>query len=187
MGAQELKKIVDEHGLWLEGKPGGKRANLRGANLREADLSEANLRGANLCGADLCGADLCGANLRGADLRGADLTGANLSRANLCGADLCGADLRECRFDLLGILRIEMGTLSDSLTLELMKQDAQHCGTKAMDIWEKGGACPFEGTKERPFLFDESPDLWPIGRKNRPKMNISELWTAVAKELEIKL
>ena len=84
----DLKKILDEHLLWLNGE-GGSRADLSGA-----DLSGANLFGANLSDADLRGADLRGANLRGADLSGANLSGADLSCANLRGADLRGADLR---------------------------------------------------------------------------------------------
>ena len=57
----ELKEILRKHLVWLNGKYGGERANLRdanlcGANLRGANLCDANLRGANLCGADLCGA-----------------------------------------------------------------------------------------------------------------------------------
>ena len=98
----DLKKILDEHLLWLNGE-GGSRADLRGADLscanlsgadlRGADLSGANLFGANLSDADLRGADLRGADLSGADLRGADLRGADLSCANLSGADLRGADL----------------------------------------------------------------------------------------------
>ncbi len=120
----DLKKILDEHLLWLNGE-GGSRADLRnadlsnanlfganlrdanlfGANLRDADLrnadlsnanlSNANLFGANLRGANLRGANLFGANLRGANLRGADLFGANLRGANLRGADLFGANLRD--------------------------------------------------------------------------------------------
>jgi hypothetical protein len=109
----DLKKILDEHLLWLNGE-GGSRANLFGANLRNADLRDANLsnadlfganlRGANLSNADLFGANLrganlFGANLRNADLRDADLRCANLSNAdlrgaNLSNADLCGANLR---------------------------------------------------------------------------------------------
>ena len=99
----DLKKILDEHLLWLNGE-GGSRADLRGADLRGADLSGADLRGANLRNANLFGANLRGANLRdadlrgadlrGADLRGADLRGANLRDADLSGADLSGADLR---------------------------------------------------------------------------------------------
>ena len=99
----DLKKILDEHLLWLNGE-GGSRANLSGANLfganlsdadlRGADLSCANLRGANLFGANLSDADLPGADLSCANLRGADLSGANLSDADLPGADLSCANLR---------------------------------------------------------------------------------------------
>ena len=88
----DLKKILDEHLLWLNGE-GGSRANLRGANLFGANLSDADLRGADLSCANLRGADLSGANLRGADLSGANLSCANLSNANLRGANLRGADL----------------------------------------------------------------------------------------------
>ena len=63
----DLKKILDEHLLWLNGE-GGSRANLSNAN-----LFGANLRGANLRDADLRGADLSCANLRGADLSGVNL------------------------------------------------------------------------------------------------------------------
>jgi uncharacterized protein YjbI with pentapeptide repeats len=98
----DLKKILDEHLLWLNGE-GGSRADLRNANLRDAalrnadlsnaNLSNANLFGANLRGANLSNANLFGANLRGADLRGADLFGANLRDANLSNADLSNANL----------------------------------------------------------------------------------------------
>ena len=89
----DLKKILEEHLLWLNGK-GGRRADLRDANLCDADLRGANLRGANLRGADLRDADLSGANLFGANLRGADLRDADLSDADLSGADLRDANLR---------------------------------------------------------------------------------------------
>ena len=98
----DLKKILDEHLLWLNGE-GGSRANLsnadlRGANLSNADLFGANLRCANLSNADLFGANLRGANLsnanlRNANLRDADLRCANLRNANLFGANLFGANL----------------------------------------------------------------------------------------------
>ena len=90
----DLKKILDEHLLWLNGE-GGSRADLRGANLFGANLSDADLRGANLSDADLPGADLRGANLSDADLPGADLSCANLRGADLSGADLSGANLRD--------------------------------------------------------------------------------------------
>ena len=105
----DLKKILDEHLLWLNGE-GGSRADLRGANLRDADLSCANLRDADLSGADLSfanlsnanlfGANLRGANLRDADLRGADLSGANLSCANLSNANLSCASMDQMIWDI---------------------------------------------------------------------------------------
>ena len=98
----DLKKILDEHLLWLNGE-GGSRANLFGANLRGANLRCADLRNADLCGAnlrcaDLRNADLCDADLRCADLRNADLCDADLCRADLRNADLCDANL--CDADL---------------------------------------------------------------------------------------
>ena len=89
----DLKKILDEHLLWLNGK-GGRRADLSGANLFGANLCGADLRCANLCDANLIGADLSGADLSGANLCGADLRCANLIGADLSGADLCCANLR---------------------------------------------------------------------------------------------
>lgn len=85
----DLKKILDEHLLWLNGE-GGSRADLRNADLSNADLFGANLRGANLFGANLRGADLRDANLRGANLRGADL----------CRADLCGASIDQMMWNI---------------------------------------------------------------------------------------
>lgn len=90
----DLKKILDEHLLWLNGE-GGSRANLRGANLSNANLCNADLRCADLRCADLFGANLSGANLSDANLFGANLRGANLSDANLCNADLFGANLSD--------------------------------------------------------------------------------------------
>lgn len=58
MTKERLNEILEKNKLWLEGKEGGVRANLRDADLRNADLR----------GADLYGADLRNANLYGADL-----------------------------------------------------------------------------------------------------------------------
>jgi len=57
MKATELKKILDEHLLWVNGD-GDQRADLRGADLRGADLRRAYLQRADLQGADLQGAYL---------------------------------------------------------------------------------------------------------------------------------
>ncbi len=100
MNTADLRKILDEHKIWIESfRENGSRAylsdaNLSDADLRGADLRDADLRGADLRDADLRGADLRGAYLSGADLRGAYLSGADLSGADLRGADLSGADLR---------------------------------------------------------------------------------------------
>jgi len=55
VNADELKRILADHALWIA-KNGGNRADLHGADLRGANLSDANLRGADLSGADLSGA-----------------------------------------------------------------------------------------------------------------------------------
>ena len=68
MKQEELQKILEAHGKWINCEYGGARADLSEADLREADLR---------------GVDLRGADLRGADLRRADLRGADLRRANL--------------------------------------------------------------------------------------------------------
>ena len=67
MTKDDLKKILDDHALWLRGE-GGARANLRGANLRGANLQDTDLRWANLRWADLRGADLQDADLQDANL-----------------------------------------------------------------------------------------------------------------------
>jgi uncharacterized protein YjbI with pentapeptide repeats len=67
--ATELKSILDQHKLWVDGK-GGSRANLKDAILYDANLERANLGGAILHGAILTGANLEGANLEGANLTG---------------------------------------------------------------------------------------------------------------------
>ena len=90
---EELNEILRKHELWIEGKDGGKRANLNGANLFGANLSRADISAANLSGADISAANLFGANLSATNLSGANLSGANLSAANLRGADLSGANL----------------------------------------------------------------------------------------------
>ena len=105
----DLKKILDEHLLWLNGE-GGSRADLRDANLSDADLrcanlsdadlSCANLSNADLRGANLSDADLRGANLSDADLRGANLSDANLRGANLSDADLCGASIDQMMWNI---------------------------------------------------------------------------------------
>ena len=98
MEKTDLKKILEEHTLWLNGE-GGNQADLRGADLRGADLR----------GADLRGADLSGADLRWADLREADLRGANLDFSVLplwCGSLRAKVDERIIRQIVYHTLRL---------------------------------------------------------------------------------
>jgi len=88
-----LAPVLAAHQQWLDGEPGGQRADLRDATLDRHRLAYANLRGADLTGAHLWHSDLRMADLRDADLRGADLTGADLTLADLRGAQLGGANL----------------------------------------------------------------------------------------------
>ena len=112
---ENLNEVLDKHNLWINGLPGGERANLSGADLSHADLCGANLSGAylryanlrraylsdaylsdaNLSGANLSDANLSDANLRDVNLRRAYLSDADLRVANLSGADLSDANLRD--------------------------------------------------------------------------------------------
>lgn len=95
MKREELDKILRLHELWLAGKKGGAKADLRNADLRGAILEGANLLVADLGGANLEGADLSMANLRGTHLLGTNLRGANLDYA--CWPLWCGSlDVKIC-------------------------------------------------------------------------------------------
>jgi len=145
-----------------------------------ANLTETNLRGANLMWAILKGANLTETNLTEANLQGANLSGANLT-----GAKLTGADLREANYSILIMHRIDWGELSDELTLELMRHNAEICGNKAMTDWVKGGQCPFStGNIQKLFHFNEKKELWKPGK---PKLHNMKLWKALCKEKDIKI
>ena len=89
-----LEKILKKHEMWLEGKEGGERADLRYTNLNGINLTGADLRYVNLSGADLRYANLRYANLSDADLRKTDLSNANLINTGLRDANLRNANLR---------------------------------------------------------------------------------------------
>ena len=163
------KSGVDLYGAYLSG------ANLSGANLYGADLY-----GANLSGADLSGADLSGASLYRADLSGANLYGANLSGADLYGADLYGAKIKFSNFPTIRLLSsISLGSLSSSLSLELMRRDAYaHPYPERFDDWAKGGRCPYQ-KEERFWSFDLRKKDWKPGN---PEMTDVELILAICAE-----
>jgi hypothetical protein len=156
--AEELKTILAEHRLWVNGE-GGQRANLYGANLVRANLVRANLYGANLDGANLYGANLYGANLYGANLVRANLVranldGANLDGANLDGANLYGANLYGARGDTVNLKSIFLDTYPITYSAEVLQIGCQRHeiskwwdftdaqirnmdGSKALEWWAK--------------------------------------------------
>jgi hypothetical protein len=182
MKQEELDEIIRKHNLWLEDNIEGIKADLRGADLRGADLRGADLRWADLRKADLRRANLRRANLRKADLRWANLRGADLRGADLRGADLRGADLQEAEYSILSMFHIQFYDLSNDLTLELMRHDAEFTGIEKMNEWANGGPCPYEGM-ERDFLFQEKRELWKPGK---PKLRGRELLIALFESQNIK-
>ena len=161
------------------------KADLAGADLYRADLYRADLSGASLYRADLYRADLAGANLSGASLSGANLSGASLYRADLSGADLTradltGADLEFHQFPSIRLVSsIQLGELSDEITLELMRRDVYaHPKPELFNEWVKGGNCPYQN-EERCWFFSEKRALWKTGD---PTIRDSDLIIAICKE-----
>ena len=106
MNKDKLTKILREHKQYLDGLPGGNRANLQGADLRNANLRFVDLRFVDLQSAELRGVELQGVDLRYADLQCADLRNANLQSVDLQSAELQCADLRNANLrsaDLQGV------------------------------------------------------------------------------------
>jgi hypothetical protein len=159
------------------------RASLNGANLDGASLDGSNLTGASLYRASLDGASLTGASLTGASLNGASLDGANLTGASLYRASLNGASLNGAKYSIISFVIIEFGELSDKLTIELMRHDAEFCGEDKMSAWANGGDCPYSDMC-RDFYFTEKKALWKPGK---PKLRGVELWRALANEKNIKI
>ena len=58
MTQEELNEVLRKHNLWLEGKEGGKRADMRGLDLRGLDLRGLDMRGLDMRGVDMQGADI---------------------------------------------------------------------------------------------------------------------------------
>ena len=156
------------------------RADLTRADLSEANLSSADLTGADLTDANLSGANLSGANLSGANLYNADLSGANLTDADLSGANLSGADLEFHQFPSIRLVSsIQLGELSDEITLELMRRDVYaHPKPELFNEWVKGGNCPYQN-EERCWFFSEKRALWKTGD---PTIRDSDLIIAICKE-----
>jgi uncharacterized protein YjbI with pentapeptide repeats len=110
LSQDDLDEIVHLHGLYLIGKNGGARAqikfkNLTGLNMAGVEMPHADFTGSCFIGANLSNgdftsstffaADLRRANLESAKFVRADFRGAFVAGANLNNADLRSADLRE--------------------------------------------------------------------------------------------
>jgi uncharacterized protein YjbI with pentapeptide repeats len=85
---QELNRVIDDHHLWLECQPGGKKATFHRLDLSGLDFQNKDLRHAIFRGSDLSGTNFCGANLHNADLSRTNLNGADFSNTNIRYADL---------------------------------------------------------------------------------------------------
>ena len=92
ISVEELNDIINSHTKWLERKPDGKRADLRGADLYKADP-------------------------RGADLREADLRGAiNLFMPFACPEEGSFIGFKKCRTNLIVKLEIAEDAIRCSAT-----------------------------------------------------------------------
>jgi hypothetical protein len=180
MNKTEINKILKNHKKWLDGK-GGERADLSEANLSEANLFKANLSKAYLSEANLSKANLSEANLSWANLSKANLSEANLSEANLSWANLSGA-----KYSISQILyQVKWLHISDEITLELMRHDAEFVEKKAMNEWAKGGPCPYRKLN-RDFIFSEKAELWKPG-VIKPKWRGVDLFNRLAMEIKLKI
>jgi hypothetical protein len=170
MDTEKIKEMLDKHFAWCKGEPTGERAHLEGAHLEGANLERAHLEGAHLEGAHLEGAHLEGANLERANLEGAHLEGAHLERANLPSP--------------MRILEAAWNRLSDSLTRELMRFDAEnHPKPDAFTAWAKGGDCPYSGAGiQRCANFKQRKECWKPGKAK----SAFELILLLFKEKKIK-
>ena len=161
-----------------------KYVNLECANLKYANLECAHLEYAHLEDANLRGANLEDANLKYVHLEYANLRDANLKYANLRSAHLEDASLKDAQYALISMFQINWGNLSDELTLELMRHDAESCGEEAMNNWAKTDKYPFPNNLEKDFYFQEKKELWQAGV---PKLRGMQLFKALCEEKNIQI
>lgn len=74
---------------------------------------------------------------------------------------------------------MNLGALSDAITLELMRRDAYaHPYPERFDEWVKTKECPYRN-EERFWYFKVRPDLWVPGL---PQMTDRDLIVAICEE-----
>lgn len=143
-----------------------------------------DLNRVNLDGAFLNGVSLNKASLNKASLDEASLIGASLDEASLNGSSLDKASLINAKYQITNLLySINWGELSDELTLELMRHDAEIIGIDKMNEWSDGGKCPYDNMY-RDFKFAIKEKLWKAGK---PKLRGLKLFKALCKEKNIKI
>src|SRR5262249_9673913 len=108
----ELQEILRLHELWVRGKEGGKRADLRHADLAGIELPEAFLHGICLRKTDLRGALLYHAQLGEADLRDCDLSLSNLAKGILHDPDWSGCLMPATVLPNAGLWKTDLGYTS---------------------------------------------------------------------------
>lgn len=147
---EELKKILNEHKLWLEsnGKK-GKQADLSHidlshVNLSHVDLSHADLSYIDLSNANLSNMDLTNANLFYANLSDANLSFANLSFANLFQTDLTNANLSNAKLIKVADQNVK-GKKIIAAQVDTSRKNNLISYWADLDIWTTG--C-FQGTLE---------------------------------------
>jgi uncharacterized protein YjbI with pentapeptide repeats len=111
----------------------------------------------DLCGSDLRWSDLSGSYLSGSDLHGSDLRGSDLSWSDLHGSKIINVKWPAPPMFLLA----SWFTVSDKLTLDLMRYDASnHPYPEAFLEWAKDGKCPYNNVKiQRSANFQEKRSL----------------------------
>jgi hypothetical protein len=151
-------------------------ANLENTNFRAANLGWSFIEYANLTNANLYYADLDYTLLTGSNLTNANLTNANLSKAHLNNVKITFNKFPSIKF----FTNINLGVLSDKLTLELMRRDyVSHPYPELFEVWKNGGKCPYDGLVKRYWIFESNLELWD---KEKPTMNDIELISAICKE-----
>lgn len=99
INGKPLRKILNDHELWLYGSKSGNRAVLDNADLSNVDLSGVDLGGASLNSVNFRNTNLSEANLSNADLYRAFFTAADISNTNLENALLRYAIFEDTNFD----------------------------------------------------------------------------------------
>ena len=153
-------------------------SDLSGSNFRYSDFS-----GSNFSYSDLSGSNFSDSNFSYSDFSDSNFSGSNFSGSNFRYSDFSGSDLRYSRYSIIGVFQLNYHELSDKLTLELMRHNAEFCGKEKMESWADGGDCPY-AIMARDFIFNEKAKLWKSGK---PKLRGLKLWKALAKEKEIKI